>query len=164
MNSRQAMDNYNYYRDSRVVASFRSSLLEDINLRSMTADFRHYTSGEEQVDEVKLRFEVCPACQGSGKMVRPVIDAGGLTQEDVKNSSIRTPVSWIGIRQGIMMYPALPARGVLRFRFWIVRATARRLLLLMTRQSVRMRILLNSAPLSGVAGPNRSRGLGGLTS
>jgi len=31
--------------------------------------------------EVPLKFDVCPACHGAGKMIDPAIDAGGISQE-----------------------------------------------------------------------------------
>ena len=80
MNSRQAMENWNFYRDPRVVASFLGSVLEDINLRDMTATFH---GDEEEPSVVKLKFEVCPACRGTAKMVDPNFDCGCLTEEDI---------------------------------------------------------------------------------
>ena len=82
MNSRDvAMENWNYYRDPRVVATFLGSVLEDVNLRDMTAVFE---GDEEEPSVVRLKFEVCPACHGTAKMVDPNFDAGGLCQEDIE--------------------------------------------------------------------------------
>lgn len=80
MNSRQAMENWNFYNDPRVVATFMSPILEDIDLRDMTAVFH---GDEEEPSVVKLKFEVCPACHGTAKMVDPNMDCGGLTAEDI---------------------------------------------------------------------------------
>ena len=81
MNSRDvAMENWNYYNDSRVVATFMSPILEDVNLRDMTAVFH---GNEEEPSVVALKFEVCPTCKDTAKMVDPMVDAGALTQEDI---------------------------------------------------------------------------------
>jgi hypothetical protein len=89
MNSRQAaLETYNYYKDPRVVASFRIPLLEDIDTRTMTAIFR---LDDDEPEQVNLAYEVCPACHGKAVMTDPRVDAGGLTQEDIEDLEWEDP-------------------------------------------------------------------------
>jgi hypothetical protein len=87
------LDNYNYHRDSRtwdvpsaytVVESGPDStkvqLSEDLMESLVDEDIitEHHTG----VFDVQTKFEVCGQCSGSGSMVNPAVDAGGLSQED----------------------------------------------------------------------------------
>ncbi len=80
MNSKAAMENYNYYNDSRVRGEYSTSGLYDFDERKMIAFIELYEWDEHL--QVNVRFEVCPTCHGHAKHVNPSIDAGGLTDED----------------------------------------------------------------------------------
>lgn len=88
------MDDWNYHRDPRtwdvgsayeVLESGPNSskvrldecLLEDLQDEGLLP------ADHDGVLEVRTRFEVCDQCQGSGTMVNPSIDAGGLTRDDL---------------------------------------------------------------------------------
>jgi len=77
------MENYNYYGDSRVLAGMRTPQITDIDEQAMTGMFVHENdAGEEISHRVNLCYEVCPTCEGRGKVVNPSIDCGGLSQDD----------------------------------------------------------------------------------
>lgn len=67
----------NYYSDYRVRAS-QSNRLQDIDKQRMEAKFEYI----DTLYTLKIKFEVCPTCEGRGKHVNPSIDCNGLTRED----------------------------------------------------------------------------------
>jgi hypothetical protein len=75
----------------------RQNLAADADYRTTASDERWWTNlngdtafisvlyGTDEVIEdmwVKVKFEVCPACEGHGRYVNPSIDAHGLSSED----------------------------------------------------------------------------------
>ena len=87
------LDNYNYHRDSRtwdVASAFevlesgpdstKVQLCESL-LECLVED-EVLPADHEGVLTVPSKFEVCHQCAGSGNMVNPRVDAGGLSQED----------------------------------------------------------------------------------
>ena len=90
--------------DRLITASWGSRILEDRNYmmdrrtnaenafegydprsRTITINFTRYTDDDDEVEEtltLPARMEVCDLCDGTGKVVNPSIDAGGLTQDD----------------------------------------------------------------------------------
>ncbi len=88
------LDNYNYHRDSRTwdvpsafevlesgPATTKVELCESA-LESLIEDLGLLPEGHSGILTVQSKFEVCGQCQGSGTMVDPRVDAGGLSQED----------------------------------------------------------------------------------
>lgn len=70
----------NYVTDNRVRAKNR--WYEDLDETRMVASTRyHNDDGDEIVQEVPIRFDVCPTCNGKGKHVNPSIDSGGISQD-----------------------------------------------------------------------------------
>jgi hypothetical protein len=87
------MDDWNYHRDPRtwdvgsaytVVESgpdtTKVQLCEE--LVESLIDEETLTEHHTGVFDLHTKWEVCDQCQGSGTMVNPAIDAGGLSQED----------------------------------------------------------------------------------
>lgn len=87
------LDNFNYHRDSRTwdvpsaytvtetgPATTKVELCEGLLESLIDAE----TLPEDHSGEltVQTKFEVCGQCEGSGTMVDPRVDAGGLSQED----------------------------------------------------------------------------------
>jgi len=87
------LDNYNYHRDSRtwdvgsafeVLESGPDSTKVQLceSLLECLVDAEVLPDAHDGVLTVPSKFEVCHQCAGSGTMVNPAIDAGGLSQED----------------------------------------------------------------------------------
>jgi hypothetical protein len=85
MSRRAAMDNYNYWNDSRVIESMVSKPKVSTCRSFMIYEVGETEDGEPETIRVPTRFEVCPYCEGRGRHVNPSIDAGGLTQEDLRD-------------------------------------------------------------------------------
>jgi predicted methyltransferase len=69
--------------DYRDVAGHYRPVLQDVDLRAMTATFTTETDeGEEVEHTVYLKFELCHLCEGRGSHVNPSIDSHGLSRED----------------------------------------------------------------------------------
>lgn len=86
--TRNRMENFNYYNDARVVNSMRTTCWTIINSNERTTVIEvsyQDSEGNDLVDQfrVSTHYQVCTQCQGSGKMVDPVYDAGGLTREEL---------------------------------------------------------------------------------
>lgn len=64
----------NYYSDHRVRGAERADQFQDFNQKTMTATYCD--------QEVKVRYTVCPTCNGHGKHVNPSIDCNGLSCAD----------------------------------------------------------------------------------
>lgn len=81
-----SIEDANYYGDRRVndCEDIRG-LLQDINEKAMTANVMIYAGKEPESHPVKLRYEVCPVCDGSGKHVNPSIDCGGISQQEFED-------------------------------------------------------------------------------
>lgn len=95
---RDELETYNYYSDSRVVDSMRKRLW----IITTTGNKAHLVLDSDFVDnhlengvdiqetyEVAYHFEVCTQCRGSGTVVDPKIDCGGLTSEEFYDESFR---------------------------------------------------------------------------
>jgi len=91
----QMIEERNYWNDSRVQASMRSKPYKVLSSKKHTTrvelcEYLHnrLIEGEvlpedhDGIFELATRFEVCDLCRGSGHVVNPGIDCGGLTQED----------------------------------------------------------------------------------
>lgn len=69
--------------DYRDVAGHYRAVLQDLNVRAMTATFTvEDEDGLEVEHTVHLKFAVCDTCDGRGSYVNPSIDSQGLTAED----------------------------------------------------------------------------------
>jgi len=89
----RAMDNYNYWNDSRVRAAMISDPYRVLESNDKTTKISIYATmvnpddddddEKEVVMDLPTRYEVCGMCEGSATVVNPSIDAGGLTQEDM---------------------------------------------------------------------------------
>lgn len=90
------LDNYNYYTDRRVISSMCTPAYEVTEAGPSSArveltecvlecliEDEVLPEGHDGVFVVQTRFEVCDGCSGSGKVVDPSIDAGGLTRDDL---------------------------------------------------------------------------------
>ena len=88
-----AMERYNYYNDSRVQESMRGHayvirdagpgraiLIPSAYLVENEDDDPDFVALQAQY-EVNTAFEVCYRCSGSGTMVNPSIDCGGISQD-----------------------------------------------------------------------------------
>ena len=98
MNSEQraALEKYNYYNDPRTIAAMTTSAykvktcgphralieLDELLLENLIDDGL-LPEGHHGILEMRTKAEVCGLCKGSGKVVDPRYDAGGLTQEDI---------------------------------------------------------------------------------
>ena len=72
-----------YHDDHRVRAGERHPLCSATDTDRMTGTIDlEDDDGEEESVTVRLKFEVCPTCEGQGKHVNPSIDSDGLTAED----------------------------------------------------------------------------------
>jgi hypothetical protein len=73
----------NYYSDYRVRAANHQNHWYDIDAKNLVAYVAlENEEGEEELHEVKLKFEVCPTCDGRGKHVNPSIDCNGISSQD----------------------------------------------------------------------------------
>jgi len=75
-----------FLSNRRVRAVKRPRFITALNEHTMTATvtvggFNHY--------EVPIRFEVCPTCNGRGRLVNPSIDAGGVSPEELDDPDFR---------------------------------------------------------------------------
>lgn len=72
-----------YHDDHRVRAGERQSIFSSVDedRRTGTIDLEDDDGDEESVT-VRLKYEVCPTCEGSGKHVNPSIDSDGISGED----------------------------------------------------------------------------------
>jgi len=80
-----AMQNYNYHMDDRVIsASIRRGKVSKDRLGKplLVWAYEDPETDEETVYTLPMSLEVCGMCEGSGSVTNPSIDAGGLTQED----------------------------------------------------------------------------------
>lgn len=95
MTSRAALETYNYWGDSRVVAGLTSPAYKVVSSNNVETTVQLDDCLVEQMREDgtlpegcdgtitgRTRNEVCGICEGSGSMVNPSIDAGGLTSDD----------------------------------------------------------------------------------
>lgn len=83
------MTDFNYYSDSRVQGGQRSGTVDGIHFdridrARMVGYLDEVDTGKDEYESVavKLRFEVCPTCDGRGSHVNPSIDCNGLSRED----------------------------------------------------------------------------------
>jgi len=89
------MENYNYWNDSRVVSAMTTSYWKVVKVGSSSCvvefneDFfedlvDHGIFSEEDScrQEYSGTWQICSMCQGSGTVVNPSIDAGGITDWD----------------------------------------------------------------------------------
>ena len=89
------LEERNYWSDHRVIAGLKSPIYKVISTDQFKTKVELSESALEQmIDEGILpenhdgilegqtKFEVCETCRGSGAVVNPSIDAGGLTPED----------------------------------------------------------------------------------
>lgn len=88
------MNDRNYFRDSRVIAASVQQAYTVVESNETTTTVR-LSEGclESLIDDELLdydhdgkfradtKFAVCGTCRGSGKMVNPAIDAGGISRE-----------------------------------------------------------------------------------
>jgi len=81
-----SLDDYNYYNDSRVRAGNRSDWFDSFDESTMTAEVSiEDEDGNEIVEDMPVKYEVCDTCEGSGSHVNPSIDCNGLTSDDFYN-------------------------------------------------------------------------------
>ncbi len=109
-----AIERMNYYSDHRVVAAMRARYftvvvpgpheslielsenicesIEDDNAPLLFEQWLQKHDISYRIDNenrllllVRSHFSVCPTCSGSGKVVNPAIDAGGLSADDFRN-------------------------------------------------------------------------------
>lgn len=98
------MGNYHNYQDMAAEQDYRTTCVDEIWWEGTVSDkaylqpvfaelareanltsygwFEGQRDYEDEPFWVHIRFEVCPACEGTGKYVNPSIDAHGLTRED----------------------------------------------------------------------------------
>jgi hypothetical protein len=78
-----AMENYNYWNDSRTIAGMVSKpKIEKTPQGNFILWETEDDDGIEVTHRLKCRWEVCGTCEGEGRHVNPSIDCGGLTRED----------------------------------------------------------------------------------
>lgn len=90
-----ALDRANYYSDSRVIAAMATPAYKvveagpDVSVIELTETLVEsliedglLPEGHDGRMEVGSKFEVCTMCNGSGKVVNPSIDAGGITRDE----------------------------------------------------------------------------------
>lgn len=65
--------------DFRDVLAHRHKVITEIDTRRLVGTF---TDGDGTEHEVRLKFEVCDACEGRGRYVNPSIDSHGLSGDD----------------------------------------------------------------------------------
>jgi len=103
------METYNYYSDPRVIASMQTSaykIVEDgrtttvIQLNEYLLLDMQMTGVVPEGHDGRLSFptnyDVCPLCNGTGKVVNPSIDCGGLTAEDFAEDPEFAEAYWRG--------------------------------------------------------------------
>ena len=89
------LEDYNYYGNSRVKEAHRKQPYRVMSTGNRTCEIQLsdavieclvddgvLSDGHDGVFEIPVEWEVCDTCRGSGKVVNPNIDAGGLTRED----------------------------------------------------------------------------------
>jgi len=79
------MEEYNYWNDSRVIASLTAKPRQSSDGSYLIYNVGETEEGEAIDIKVPTKFCVCGVCQGRGKVVNPSIDAGGLTSEDLRD-------------------------------------------------------------------------------
>ena len=93
---KQAIENLNYWNDSRVRASMMTPAykvlstnknttrvqLDEFLLESLIFEDEILPEDHDGIFELATKYEVCEFCRGSGSVVNPSIDAGGLSFED----------------------------------------------------------------------------------
>lgn len=87
------MDRYNYHRDHRTWDISAAYTVVETNPRRTSVQFCEslvdelidsglFPEGWDGRAECDTKYEVCSQCEGSGTMVDPAVDAGGLIAED----------------------------------------------------------------------------------